>query len=134
AAKDNDESTAEEAGADESEGDGTAANDYYDFSLGKWASEELEERLERGARGVSEDPARFVQTVLQQVPTAMLFFLPLIALVLKVLYLFSGRYYVEHLIFTLHFHSAAFVLLLLWMLYGMVEPLSRFLQELSGWL
>src|SRR5690606_22161148 len=102
AAKDSDESTAEEAGADESEGDGTAANDYYDFSLGKWASEELEERLERGARGVSEDPARFVQTVLQQVPTAMLFFLPLIALVLKVLYLFSGRYYVEHLIFTLH--------------------------------
>ncbi|HEX6929514.1 MAG TPA: DUF4286 family protein, partial [Gammaproteobacteria bacterium] len=102
-------------------GDTDSADDNVDFSLGGTGlTEEFEERLERGAHAVKDNPEQYMQDVMQQVPTVMFFFLPVIALILKLLYAFSGRYYVEHLIFTLHFHSAVFVLLLLWMLYGML--------------
>jgi hypothetical protein len=39
----------------------------------------------------------------------MFMFLPLIALVMAVLYLGSGRYYVEHLLFFLHYHAFFFL-------------------------
>jgi len=43
----------------------------------------------------------------------LFFFLPLIALALKLLYPLSGKYYVEHLLFVLHFHAFAFLILTL---------------------
>jgi hypothetical protein len=39
----------------------------------------------------------------------MFIFLPLIAVVMYVLYLGSGRYYVEHLLFVVHFHAFFFL-------------------------
>jgi hypothetical protein len=38
-------------------------------------------------------------------PKMLFFFLPLIACVMYVLYLGSGRYYVEHLLFFVHYHA-----------------------------
>ena len=43
------------------------------------------------------------------VPKMMFVFLPLIAGVLAVLYWRSGRYYVEHLLFVVHFHAFFFL-------------------------
>ena len=43
----------------------------------------------------------------------MFLFLPLMALVLKFLYIGSRRYYVEHLLFFVHFHSFFFLVLTL---------------------
>jgi hypothetical protein len=40
----------------------------------------------------------------------MFIFLPLLALALKVFYLGSGRYYVEHLLFTVHYHAFFFLI------------------------
>jgi hypothetical protein len=42
-------------------------------------------------------------------PLMMFLLLPIYALLLKLLYLRSGRYYVEHIIFALHTHSAIFL-------------------------
>ena len=39
----------------------------------------------------------------------MFIFLPLIAAVMSVLYVRSGRYYVEHLLFVVHFHAFFFL-------------------------
>ncbi len=39
----------------------------------------------------------------------MFIFLPLIAAVIYVLYLGSGRYYVEHLLFVVHYHAFFFL-------------------------
>jgi hypothetical protein len=39
----------------------------------------------------------------------MFIFLPLIAVVMYVLYIGSGRYYVEHLLFVVHFHAFFFL-------------------------
>ncbi len=51
----------------------------------------------------------FLQTLLNNVPTMMLCCIPLFALVLKILYVRKGRYYVEHLVYALHIHTFAYV-------------------------
>ena len=47
------------------------------------------------------------------IPMMMFFFMPLVAILMKLLYLFSGHKYVEHLLFLLHYHAAFFLLLTL---------------------
>jgi len=48
--------------------------------------------------------------ILQNAPTAMFLLLPVFALLLKILFLGSRRYYVEHFVFALHFHAFMFML------------------------
>jgi hypothetical protein len=54
------------------------------------------------------DPARFVDVFIATLPSAMFLLLPLFALLLKFMYPFSRRLYVEHLIVALHSHSFLF--------------------------
>lgn len=49
---------------------------------------------------------------LNLLPTAMFLLLPLVAAALKLCLLGTGRYYTEHLVFTLHLHAFFFTLLL----------------------
>jgi hypothetical protein len=49
--------------------------------------------------------------VIDSTPAALIILLPLMALVLKALYPLSRRYYVEHLLFFVHFHAFVFLLL-----------------------
>jgi hypothetical protein len=46
----------------------------------------------------------------------MFLLLPFFALMLKLIYIRSRRYYIEHLVFTLHIHSFVFFLLLILLL------------------
>lgn len=48
-----------------------------------------------------------------QLPRVMFLMLPVFALLLKLLYLRAGRFYVEHFVFALHFHALVFLLLTL---------------------
>lgn len=61
---------------------------------------------------VEQDPLavrRLVQTALfQDTPRAMFLLVPLFALLLKLLYVRTRRFYVEHFIFALHVHAFAF--------------------------
>jgi hypothetical protein len=52
----------------------------------------------------------FARALLANVPAMMFLFLPLMALVMKLAYPLSGRYYAEHLLFLVHFHSFFFLL------------------------
>ncbi|MBA2436129.1 MAG: DUF3667 domain-containing protein [Verrucomicrobiota bacterium] len=47
----------------------------------------------------------FIETLRSNIPTMMLFCIPLFAFVLKILYLRQGRFYIEHLVYALHIHS-----------------------------
>ena len=47
----------------------------------------------------------FIETLRNNIPTMMLFCIPLFAFVLKILYLRQGRFYIEHLVYALHIHS-----------------------------
>ena len=54
---------------------------------------------------------RFVADLIDNLPGMMFFFLPIIAVVMKLLYPLARRYYVEHLLFFVHYHSFFFLAL-----------------------
>jgi hypothetical protein len=69
----------------------------------------------------------------------MFIFLPLIVAALAVLYLGSGRYYVEHLLFVVHFHAFFFLggiaVLLLQQLAGLTTgPIAKGFAAAEGML
>ena len=78
----------------------------------------LEAKVRAACRKIAADGKGFGRAVYENVPKMMFIFLPLIAMVMFVLYLGSGRYYVEHLLFFVHFHSFFF-------LAGMTDPAAR---------
>ncbi len=73
------------------------------------ALEKYEPRLRRACNKIVTDTQSFGRALWENLPKMMFMFLPLIALVMAVLYLGSGRYYVEHLLFFLHYHAFFFL-------------------------
>jgi hypothetical protein len=97
-------------------------------------SPEIERRVEdflipRIQHWNSMQPREAIQTLwdgmLRNAPKAMFFLLPVFALLLKLLYVRSGRLYVEHFIFALHYHAFPFAMatLLLGIPDGIIETL-----------
>lgn len=125
-----------------STGDGTESGEVRDIRLSDNSRitiddtgfAEFDERLERGAEAVKENPKAFVRELMDDFPIMMFIFLPVIALILKLLYFFTGRYYVEHLIFTLHFHAAVFALMLLLIVNSELNDAYAAWSWLSGWI
>ena len=74
---------------------------------------------------VKENPQGYSGEFVNSVPKAMFFLLPLFALLLKLIYTRSKRYYVEHLVFSLHVHAFAFGMLTL-MLIPALHPLMPY--------
>ena len=54
--------------------------------------------------------AQLIGYAVEKLPIVMFFVLPLFAFLLKLLYARRKRYYVEHIIFTLHIHSFAYLI------------------------
>lgn len=75
------------------------------------------ERFQEVCRKVSTDPRDMLEEVIDNIPTALIVLLPLMALVLKILYPLSRRYYVEHLLFFVHLHAFLFLLITLQILF-----------------
>ncbi|MFU8764318.1 MAG: DUF3667 domain-containing protein [Haliea sp.] len=84
-----------------------------------WLSEannrQLEARLRKSLAKISEDPDDFINDMLENIPQTTLVLIPLLALLMKLAYPFTGRYYVEHLIHALHGHAFLFLAVLLLM-------------------
>ncbi|MFQ5608877.1 MAG: DUF3667 domain-containing protein, partial [Woeseiaceae bacterium] len=72
----------------------------------------------------------FVNALLDKVPASLIVLLPLMALVLKFLYPLSRRYYVEHLLFFVHFHAFFFLILTLQILFARLGGLIGFMEWL----
>jgi hypothetical protein len=62
---------------------------------------------------MQQDPSLFKDAILSAVPSTLFVLLPVFALMLKVLYLFKRRLYMEHLIVALHSHAFLCLTLLL---------------------
>ncbi len=77
----------------------------FDVAWGK----EYEPRLRQACQKIWSDTPSFGRALFQNIPKMMFIFLPLIAVVMYVLYIGSGRYYVEHLLFVVHFHAFFFL-------------------------
>lgn len=59
---------------------------------------------------LNKEPQNFVVYLISNAIWLVLLMMPALALVLKLLYIRRGKYYVEHLIFSFHFHAFAFLL------------------------
>lgn len=72
------------------------------------------ERLRHVCERVTADNGKaFLGLLRDNIPVALIVLLPLMALVLKVLYPLSRRYFVEHLLFLVHYHAFFFLILTL---------------------
>jgi len=72
------------------------------------------ERLKHICEQVRQDNGRqFLRNLYDNIPIALIVLLPIMAFVLKALYPLSRRYYVEHLLFFVHFHAFLFLILTL---------------------
>ena len=70
------------------------------------------------------------KAVLENIPAALIVLLPIMAFVLKLLYPLSRRYYVEHLLFFVHFHSFVFFILTLQILFTRLGEWLGFVETL----
>ena len=107
-----DEAATKPAGQEE---DLTGVCEDMEFKITGWLGERLtEERLREACRRVVADRGRnLARALADDLPTALFVFLPVLAFVLKVLYPLSRRYYVEHLLFIVHYQSFVFLVLTL---------------------
>lgn len=83
-------------------------------ALGRALPESLgsRQRLLDACRNMTGDNSgEFTRALGERIPQMMFFFLPLIALFAKTLYLGWRRYYAEHLLFFVHFHAFVFLIL-----------------------
>lgn len=80
--------------------------------LNDWINDEIAE-MPRKERELEADPKIMFDQMLDLLPGTMFVLLPVVALILKVWYLFSKHYYVEHLILSLHNHAFLFVCMMI---------------------
>jgi len=91
--------------------------------INDWINDEIEESPKKG-REIEENPDLIVDKMFDVLPFAVFLMLPLVALLFKFWYLFARKYYVEHLIFSLHNHAFLFVIFIL----------SLLINTLAAWL
>lgn len=66
--------------------------------------------VHQSMRWANASAAQLIGYTVEKLPIVMFFVLPIFALLLKLLYIRRKRYYVEHIIFTLHIHSFAYLI------------------------
>lgn len=87
-----------------------------------------------GARA-REHPQEFADAFFDNLPRGFFLLLPTFALLLKLFYWRQDRYYLDHLVFALHYHSFVFLDFVLVLLLGrpwVPDPLAWFLVPILG--
>jgi hypothetical protein len=86
--------------------------------------------IKSGCRNVIKtDQREMTQAFFHNVPRAIFLFLPMLALVMKLMYWHPRRYYIEHLLFFVHVHAFLF---LLFSLVSVAEAFTS--NRLSTWI
>ena len=95
------------------------------------------ERLERACRNVEVDGGRaFGRAFVENIPMTMLVLIPFVAGIMKLLFLFARRKYVEHLVFFFHVHTFFFLTLTATFLMARVAAVVPWLEwpaAIFGW-
>ena len=92
--------------------------------LPDWLNDRINDEVEGSpykAEQINENPNLIIDKVFDILPATMFVLLPIVALIFKFWYLFAKRYYIEHLIFSLHNHAFLFVSLILILLANIGE-------------
>lgn len=88
----------------------------------------IAERFEKNDESLVDE---FFDGFKSNLPNVIILLLPLIALVLKILYIRRMFYYVEHLIFAIHIHCFTFLLFSIWLITELIFPS---LDDHVGWM
>jgi hypothetical protein len=94
--------------------------DVPDWIKKRFTDERVRQICEANNRRGSDN---FVDAIADNIPVALIVLLPLMAMVLKLLYPLSRRYFVEHLLFFVHFHAFFFLMLVLQIVFAGVTGL-----------
>jgi Protein of unknown function (DUF3667) len=87
--------------------------------------------LEKFEKSIENNAEDLINATLNNLPTMMFFLLPVFAFTLKLFYLFSNRYYMEHVIVVLYSQSYLFFMLLF--VLGLDRGHDYFLEVLPSW-
>lgn len=98
----------------------------------------LQDRAIRNFTAIREDPLDFVDQLLEYLPVLLLVMMPVLALIQKIVYIRSGRYYIEHLLLSIQNHSFLFLTfilvflldLIIWLDFGILPAIAGFLRIL----
>ncbi|QBG36048.1 DUF3667 domain-containing protein [Litorilituus sediminis] len=93
--------------------DGTLRFDFLSEEMNTKLTEQVTMLKNKAEIAFSSDPSKLIEQAIGKLPQLMFVLLPVFALLLKVMYLFSNRLYMEHLTVALHSHSFIFLAILL---------------------
>lgn len=84
---------------------------------------------------LTENPEEVFYDALEYVTIFMLIMIPTLALIQKIVFIFSKRYYIEHLVLTLHNHAFVFFAFFLMMVSGWIEDADiPYLSATFNWI
>ena len=95
-------------------------NEQDDFMTKLWNKKKIEYNKEYGTRAKDV----FLEEIKHNTPKMMFLLLPLFALILKVAFWKNKKFYVEHLIYSFHFHCFLFLFLGMYILLQLIIPSS----------
>ncbi|MHA1543896.1 MAG: DUF3667 domain-containing protein, partial [Alphaproteobacteria bacterium] len=90
--------------------------DDGDNELDFWIFKDMESKLKRGLKNAARDPTRLNNALNNWVPIIMAIFIPLTAIFLRFYYWKREHYIFNHLVFSLHFHTYIFFILIFFVL------------------
>ena len=108
--------------------DGSLSFDFLSEDKNKKLNEFVKELKEKAEKAFNSDTGPLIEQVIGKLPQLMFILLPLFAVLLKVMFIFSKRLYMEHLTVALHSHSFIFIAVLL---SEMFDLLDNYLAESS---
>jgi hypothetical protein len=73
---------------------------------------DLEGRANENIDSIGNDPGAFLSLLIQRLPQMMFLLLPVFAALVQLSYLFSPFHYLQHLVFSLHYHTFIYLLYL----------------------
>ena len=103
--------------------------------LNNWANGKIG-RAQGNVKRIKADPELYKDAFMGAIPTALFVLVPVFALLLKLVFVFKRRLYMEHLVVALHSHAfISLVLLMVFALLGLqhVAVAGSFLFDVAGW-
>lgn len=114
---------------------------YLPGFVNRWLNHKVG-RAQANLERMDSQPDLFVQAALGAVPTALFLLMPVFALLLKVLYLGSGRRYLEHMVVALYSHAWLLLVLLAMFVMNAIDdafsaawvPIATSLVDIALWI
>ena len=108
---------------------------FFDEETNRNLRSVLVTQFETNIQELMEDPRDFLTGSLEYVTFFMLLMMPVLALIQQILWIFSRRYYKEHLVLTVHNHAFVILMIFLAMMVSMIDESGiPVVSEIAGFL